>query len=92
MLCPVHPTYPIITISLNISDFVDVISESSVPDLKGLSHSTQVKNMGIVEWTVYNVHHSAKTIWMLAFCVPDARITLRFTDLLRQRWTGALML
>ena len=65
-----------ISVSPNINDFVDGISEANVHDLKGLNHSTKVHGMGMVEWTIYDVYHSVKTIRTMAFYVPDATIRL----------------
>ena len=65
-----------ISVSPNIEDFVDGISDANVKDVRGLNHSTTVHGMGMVEWTVYDVHHSVKTIRTMAFYVPDATIRL----------------
>ncbi|KAI2505065.1 hypothetical protein MHU86_9341 [Fragilaria crotonensis] len=66
-----------ISVSPNINDFVDGISEANVHDLKGLNHSTsKVHGMGMVEWTIYDVYHSVQTIRTMAFYVPDATIRL----------------
>ena len=65
-----------ISVSPNLSDFVDGVSEAHVQDLKGLNHTTKVCGMGMVEWTVYDVRDSIRTIRTMAFYVPDATIRL----------------
>ena len=65
-----------ISVSPNLSDFVDGVSEAHVQDLKGLNHTTKVCGMGMVEWTVYDVRDSIRTIRTMVFYVPDATIRL----------------
>jgi hypothetical protein len=80
----VKPTkYPIvidtgasISVSPHQDDFVDGISTSIIQDLKGLDHSTKVQGMGMVEWTVYDLHTFIREIWTIAFYVLDATIRL----------------
>jgi hypothetical protein len=65
-----------ISVSPVLNDFVEGISDTNVCDLKGLNHSTEVRGMGMVEWTIYDVHNKVKTIQTLAFYAPDATIRL----------------
>ena len=75
--------YPIVidtgaslSVTPNISDFVDGLVNGNLPDLRGLNHTTMVAGAGLVEWTVFDIHNRVQTIRTWAFYVPDANIRL----------------
>jgi hypothetical protein len=65
-----------ISITPNLKDFVSEIKPAGARELKGLSNSTKVHGVGMVEWTVRDLYGSTRTIRTKAYYVPKATIRL----------------
>ena len=65
-----------ISVTPNAADFVNGISTSNLPELRGLNHTSKVAGTGLVEWTIFDVHNRVQKIQAWAFYVPDATIRL----------------
>ena len=78
---PAH--YPIVidsgasvSVSPNPNDFVGGIHPTQLLDLKGINGTTQVVGQGVVEWTVFDLEDTVRTIRTTAYYVPTASIRL----------------
>ena len=75
--------YPIVidsgasrSLTPNRNDFVGKIRAANVTELNGLSSTTRVEGVGMVQWTVRDVFGTVRTIKTTAYYVPSASIRL----------------
>ena len=65
-----------VSVSPNLSDFINGVQTDHLPELRGLNHQTKVAGMGMVEWSIFDVNNRVQTLRTWAFYVPDATIRL----------------
>ena len=65
-----------ISLTANYNDFVGPIRPATITELKGLAHTTKVRGVGNVAWTVRDVFGATQTIKTQAYYVPDATVRL----------------
>jgi hypothetical protein len=65
-----------VSVSPNPNDFVGGIHPTQLLDLKGINGTTQVVGQGVVEWTVFDLEDTVRTIRTTAYYVPTASIRL----------------